>query len=559
MKDEDLKKQSAPPVSTNPFLSKPLKKIGNINKTPSKPPETPKDNNKINEHRASKFINIQSNLKIAKTINTDKKPYEPPKNIHNNSPKDKTKNNLGIVFQGENKLNKRSDENGFKTILKKFNSQEKNKTTAEKIEENKKHKKRSSIEKFINPKIEENFKKENEIITQKNYTTNNSDQGDENKNDEKIQKIYVTVKESLSKKGEINKKEKEKENNTKENITKNKNNENNNIKDINEDNNKKENINNNISNVNNINNINNVDKKKEDLMYFKNDDEILKYIKNKIKEGKIQNIYQKLELKNNDFTGFSICKKNNGYITHEIKIEEDIKKINESIKTQKIEIKNKPIQFIYTDEYESLIKVKKEYDCLKEVTFTNIKNDYEKSAGTGNAKPKDKMVNKPLDNKNIKTNNISVEGIFKQKKENEIKEKTPPIKKVDDENKFAGIGAIPNISDKKAKEIQNQKRVSKAYNRFKKAFSLHKDKENEKNPGNSDKIHSLASMLQDHIIKPLSEIQEENEGGGKIYRGGSVECRKSKIVENNIVQLFENAPVTKKNVKKPKLNNFDNN
>ena len=48
MKDEDLKKQSAPPVSTNPFLSKPLKKIGNINKTPSKPPETPKDNNKIN-------------------------------------------------------------------------------------------------------------------------------------------------------------------------------------------------------------------------------------------------------------------------------------------------------------------------------------------------------------------------------------------------------------------------------------------------------------------------------------------------------------------------------
>ena len=547
MKNEDLKKQSSPPICTNPFLSKPLKKLNPTNGNPTKPPEIPKDNNKINEHRASKFINIPTtNLKVSKTLNPGEKPIEPPKNIHNDSPKDKTKNNIGISFQGENKSNKRNDENGFKTILKKFNSQEKNKTTAEKNEENKKHKKRSSIEKFINPKIEENFKKENEINTQKNYTTNNSDQGDENKNDEKIQKIHVIVKESLSKKAEINKKEKEKENIIKNNE--------NNIKDINKDNNKKENINN-----NSINSINNKDIKKDDLIYFKNDDEILKYIKNKIKDGKIQNIYQKLELKNNDFSGFSICKKNNGYTIYEIKIEEDIKKINETIKTQKIEIKNKPIQFIYTDEYESLIKIKKEYDCLKEVTFTNIKNDYEKSVGIANTKPKDKVISKPLENKNIKTNNISVEGIFKQKKENEIKEKTLPIKKVDDENKFAGIGAIPDINEKKAKEIQNQKRVSKAYNRFKKAFSLHKDKENEKNPGNSDKIHFLASILQEHIIKPLSEIQEENEGGGKIYRGGSVECRKSKIVDSNIVQIFENAPVTKKNVKKPKLNNFENN
>ena len=546
MKDENLKKQTSSPISTNPFLSKPLKKINSVNNnTPTKPPEIP--NNKINEYRASRFINIPNNLKISKTLNTDKKPIEPPKNIDNNSPKDKTKNNIGIIFQGENKLNKKNDENGFKTILKKFNSQEKNKATTEKKEENKNHKKRSSIDKFINTKIEVNFRKENEIITQKNYTTNNSDQEEENNKGEIIQKIHVTVKESLSKKGDINKKEKD-------NIIKN--NENYNNKDIN----KKENI-----------NINNLDKKKEDLIYFKNDDEILKYIKNKIKEGKIQNIYQKLELKNDDFSGFSLCKKNNGYTIYEIKIEEDIKKINEAIKTQKVQIKNKPIQFIYTDEYESLIKTKKEYDCLKEVTFTNIKNDYEKSAGMANVKPKDKINNKPFEskniknnneiknNKNIKTNNISVEGIFKEKKDNDLKEKATPTKKIEDENKFAGIGAIPDISEKKAKEIQSQKRVSKAYNRFKKAFSLHKDKENEKNPGNSDKIHSLASMLQDHIIKPLSEIQEENDGCGKIYRGGSVECRKSKIVEDNIVQLFENAPITKKNVKKPKLKNFGNN
>ena len=63
-------------------------------------------------------------------------------------------------------------------------------------------------------------------------------------------------------------------------------------------------------------------------------------------------------------------------------------------------------------------------------------------------------------------------------------------------------------------------------------------------------------MLKEHIIQPLSEIQEENDTGGKMYRGGSVECRKSKIIENNIVKIYENAPVTKKNVKKPKISNF---
>ena len=66
-------------------------------------------------------------------------------------------------------------------------------------------------------------------------------------------------------------------------------------------------------------------------------------------------------------------------------------------------------------------------------------------------------------------------------------------------------------------------------------------------------------MLQEHIIKPLSEIQEENEGGHKMYRCGSVETRQSKIYDNNIMKILESAPVTKKHVKKPKFSNFVNN
>ena len=71
----------------------------------------------------------------------------------------------------------------------------------------------------------------------------------------------------------------------------------------------------------------------------------------------------------------------------------------------------------------------------------------------------------------------------------------------------------------------------------------------------SEKINALALRLKDHIIKPMGEIKEEH-GEKKIYRGASVECRKSKIVEDNIVKLLENAPVSKKSVKKPKINKF---
>ena len=540
MKDEN-KNQTPSLLSNNPFLAKPLKKVNNLNSSPTKPPQSSKDINKINEHRASKFINIQSNLKNIKNIN-DKKPPESQKNLISANQKEiNIINNNDNISQEENKSRNGKSE-GIKNILKAFNDNQKNKVTSNKTKENKIHKKRVSIERFINPKIEENFKKENEIISQKNYNTNNSDQGDENKEKKEIQKIQVTIKESLFKKGENNKKDNE---NTPY-------------------------INN--LNRNNNDNIINMPEKIENIISFKNDEEILEYIKCKVRDGKIQNIYEKLELKNNDYSGFSLTKKDKGYTIHEIKIEDDIKKINEEIKSQKIEINNKPVQLIYTDELESLINIKKEYACLKEITYINVKDDYEKSTGT--VLPKDKPNNKTIENKSVKfeknienknnkinSYNISVEGNFKsKKKENEIKEKLVPVaaKKPENENKFAGLGIIPEINDKKAKEIQSQKRVSKAYNRFKKAFSLHKDKENEKNTGNSDKIHSLASMLQEHIIKPLSEIQEENEGGYKMYRGGSVETRQSKIYDNNIMKILESAPV-KKHVKKPKFSNFVNN
>ena len=46
MKDEN-KNQTPSLLSNNPFLAKPLKKVNNLNSSPTKPPQSSKDINKI--------------------------------------------------------------------------------------------------------------------------------------------------------------------------------------------------------------------------------------------------------------------------------------------------------------------------------------------------------------------------------------------------------------------------------------------------------------------------------------------------------------------------------
>ena len=549
MKEEDSKNQNTFSQTNNPFLTRALKPIKDSNQASDKSNESHKDIKNVSEHRASKFINLPNNFKNSKTIFTEKKQNEVPKNLNSKSPKNKIN-----LFGDKNKGNE--NQGGFVSVLNKFISQEKIKKSGEK-EESKKFRKRASVEKYINSRLQENFKKNNEIDEPKNFNTNQNDNNEEKK--DKISsdiKIQVTTKAGLE---------------------------------------------------NKVNNTNNNSKKENGLIYFKNDDEILEYIKNKVKEGKIQNILQKLEIKNNNFSGFSICKKNNGYTTCEIDVEDDIQKINEVFKNQKITIKNKPIKLVYADEND--IKSKQGNDNINESNISKVKNESENSP-IYMEKLKDKINNKALENQNIKNEKMNNEiknlqdKITKYKeelKEND-RENDPkrnvnqPVSKDANNNKqsISNISAsldskskktdsgikvnaiqkspeeqtnppppeiVPAPNDKKEVNIANKnKRVSNAYIRFRRACSLHKDKPptstNSGNVGGS-KIQSLASMLQDHIIKPLAEIQEEKETGKKVYRGASVECsRKSKIGDDNFVLLFQNAPVTKKKVKKPKLNNF---
>ena len=330
-----------------------------------------------------------------------------------------------------------------------------------------------------------------------------------------------------------------------------------------------------------------ISEKNPDELIFKSDDEIFAYLKDKIKAGKIENINQKLEVKKNDFTGFTLSKKSNGFSIYEIEVEDNISKINELLKKQKIEINKKQIEFVYiggpsstssTTEDDSNSKIMKRpkvqvankyrADNKKPDNFMNalkkkINERFEKENAVVKNEKKDEIAN-------LKNKINKYKGDLKKEEQKEIEAIKRPSNRyvlstltVDDPNKRRdslmrgkgnqkesnNINSINSNAENKAKE--SERRMSKAMNRFKKAFSNKKD--NNLNHKNSEKISSLAEMLKEHIIKPLAEIEEEAE---MRPRGGSVEVRKVK--ESEVVQLLEHAPVVqKKKAKKPKAVNFN--
>ena len=332
-----------------------------------------------------------------------------------------------------------------------------------------------------------------------------------------------------------------------------------------------------------------ISEKNPNELIFKSDDEIFAYLKDKIKSGKIENINQKLEVKKNDFTGFTLSKKSNGFSIYEIEVEDNIAKINELFKKQKIEINKKPIEFVYTgpppstrstteDDSNSKIMKRPKVQVANKYRADNKKPDkdnfmsalkkkinerFEKENAVAKNEKKDEIAN--LKNK---INKYKGDLKKEEKKEKELIRKPSnryvlSTLTVDDPDKRReslmrgkgnqkesnSISSINGNQENKPKETE--RRMSKAMNRFKKAFSGKKD--NNLNHKNSEKISSLAEMLKEHIIKPLAEIEEEAE---MRPRGGSVELRKVK--ESEVVQLLEHAPVVqKKKAKKPKAVNFN--
>lgn len=355
-------------------------------------------------------------------------------------------------------------------------------------------------------------------------------------------------------------------------------------------NNKKNNINSNLKVETNINFLIPFDSSK---LHFNNNDEVLEYLKNKIKEGSIKNVIQKLELKKNDFTGFTLSKKNLGYTIYEIEMEDDIEKINETIKKQRVEIKNKPIEIRYIGigplkkDKDNVVEEKKNatknndslIQAMKKKTLERIeKNDAKKNEKVNNeiknlqnkiGKQKEELKNAENEKDFMFKNKTTAKSQNKLDSSSVDNRRQSGVKK--GELKYSNTKkeeeeVVPEVLKKKISTEESQRKMSRAYVRFKKAFGNQKEDEkagekDRKAPEKSEKIASIAEILKEHIIKPLAEIQEENDLTKP--RAGSVGIRQIKIdrgggerKEEGVAQILQNIPVQKKNVKKPKMAAF---
>ena len=515
----------------NPFLSKPLRKVqppANVNVNP------PLKNASV-EHRPSRFLNQPkkgnqdkrgADLQKSKNLSPKKQPINNINIISKFSKENDKKNSLNIKSERPNENEQRV--NNPQKMQKDFTVQQLNKMPKEYISQN--------LQKEIT------LQQLNKIPLPKENTTQKL------KKENTLQQLNKIKKES-------NKQIKNAEKN--ENIVKT-----------------------NDSNLLLIENNINISFHKSQLelnkLVFNNNDEIFEYLRKQIKDGKIKDIKSKLEIPSSDFTGFTISKKKQGYTIYEIELVEDIEKVNEIIKNQKVEIGKRPIQIVFLEqmktikkemETKGIIETKKPETLIHamknrtmeremEKVKKDVINDEIKILQNKIHKQKAELRNAENENDYIRKE-IEKKSIMKAKLNNkeEPKKMDSGVKvKIKDENDSA---SKTNEKEEKKTIEDNQKKANRALARFKKAYS-HKAKDDAENvvnkpPENSGKIQSLAAILQEHIIKPLAEMRAEN--NDMRPRGGSVECRM--IKNEGMAEILANAPMARKNVKKPKIAAFE--
>lgn len=125
----------------------------------------------------------------------------------------------------------------------------------------------------------------------------------------------------------------------------------------------------------------NYEAKKGNKISFENENDIVEYINKKFEEDKKINYDKKLK-----YTGFILSKKLRGKILYEVRIDENINKINKKLKEENAKVGNEFIEIITAgqkNEYDNLKyeidKLEKEISKIKEENEAITKNDYLKN------------------------------------------------------------------------------------------------------------------------------------------------------------------------------------
>ena len=244
-------------------------------------------------------------------------------------------------------------------------------------------------------------------------------------------------------------------------------------------------------------NLNTSNKKKsgnDDKFVFDNENDIIDYIYNKFEEERKKKNYFNRKLR---FTGFVLSKKYKGKNLYDVRIEDNIDKINQQLKDEQILISNKPVEFRFTEDEkdknendnnnvnEDIEKMSNELDKLSEEN-KRLKAENDK------LNKKDSVKNgliKKLDNEKqnfLEEINKLKEEIEQLKDSNKNKEKKEALYEIDDNN-FLNIENNKNNNSKKIEEDSEENSPNILYN-FKVTFNkIQKGKIIKSNKGINDK------------------------------------------------------------------------
>jgi len=263
---------------------------------------------------------------------------------------------------------------------------------------------------------------------------------------------------------------------------------------------------------------------KDGKLSFNNDDEILNYIKKKIKEEK-ENEYYKGKMKYNYFI---LTKKFHGKVLYEIGLENDLNEINNILKKENVEVEHEPVAFITLKELAQL----KDTDGYKEIE--RLKNDNLKlKEEIENLNQENKKLQKDIDimnvqnkkfnNKNNDESEKLKEEIEKLKVENErLKNKLNTQKEnlerntplVNDNNKL--MDELSNLNEKN-KEIEHQlKEKQNLIEEYEYEIKILKEKEKDKDKEkekekDKDKEKEEDSNENKKLIEDNKRLQAERE------------------------------------------------
>ena len=249
--------------------------------------------------------------------------------------------------------------------------------------------------------------------------------------------------------------------------------------------------------LNKENETNNKYESDDKRLKFNNDDEVLNYIKKKLKEDKDEE-YGQNKLKYNYFI---LTKKFKGRILYEIGLENDLKSINSVLEKENVEIEHKKVVFIPKIELENLKNNKQE--IKQEIVVSNDNTD----EAVEKLKKENEKLKKKIDliNNNYEERNSNLV--------NDYNKLTEDIERLNENNKEIEkqLKDKQNIIKEYENKIKEYDKLIESYN------TLQKERE---------KFVTYINELQEYDQKVVSEYQ-------KMKQQLEIEKQKNNLNNNN--------------------------